>query len=309
LDDAKTLLQKDRARGMAVELKNWDKKFNQLGGGGQAYVDAFARKMLVSLRNDRDTKDCAYMVNHGAWQSSATPTTHINQDGGALTFSDVMTAIARMADQPGVSVESMALMCSSFGVANFRSLPNFIESKSGDTGQLGGPGLTRIGSIEGVPIFRGQGIQKTLSVATSAVVIASNVATATVPADHGLVVGMPITTTGLTTDVASATPILSASATTVTFALTAGDGALADGVGSIVAAATNHNALVNIERLWQASDPIESRMVPTSAQKTSDTFQLWEDYGRKVRTDPSTSEADPGSVIVIHTARDVISVA
>lgn len=73
------------------------------------------------------------------------------------------------------------------------------------------------------------------SVATTAVTVASNVATATV-VGHAFVVGENITTSGHTTNATVATPITAVTATTVSYALTASDGALADGVGVITAA-------------------------------------------------------------------------
>lgn len=308
LDSAKNLLVKDQARGMAVELRNWDKKFNQLGGGGQAYVDEFARKMQVSLRNDRDTRDAAYLANIAAWQSGATPETHINLDGGAMTFLMFQTAMARMLDQPGVSQDTMALLCSSFGAATFRALPQFVANMAGDNGTLGGPGLRRIGAIEGVPIFQGQGIQRGRTVPITASVIAGDVCTATVAAGHGFVVGMQVETAGLTTEADATAVVTATTATSVSFACTAGDGA--NGVGSLSQRnPTVHNALVNTDRIWQASDPIQSRMIPTEATKTSDTFQLWEDYGRRARLNPSNDEGDPGTVIILHTANNAITVA
>lgn len=311
LDTAKNLLQKDQARGMAVEMRNWEKRFSQMGGGGAAYVRSFAEKLQVDLRNDRDTKDLQYMANVGAWQSgSSAPTTHHNQAGAALTFLMIQTVLARMLDQPGVGVDGLAFFLNSWGAASFRSLPQFIANMPGDGNRLGGPGIRLIGEIEGIPIYTGQGVQKNRSVATSAVSITSNVATATVAAGHGFVVGQKIYTTGLTTNIAAGAEvaITAVGATSISYPLTGSDGALADGVGTINAI-TTQNLLVNRRRIWQASEPVAGRMVPTSNLKTSDTMQIWEDYGRKARLSPSTGEADPGTVIVLHTASDAISVA
>ena len=72
-------------------------------------------------------------------------------------------------------------------------------------------------------------------IATTGVTVASNVATATVAADHGVSEGQVISTTGLTTD-ASSVAVTSVTSTTIVYPLTTGDGALADGVGSIVTA-------------------------------------------------------------------------
>lgn len=70
---------------------------------------------------------------------------------------------------------------------------------------------------------------------TSAVSVAGGVATATVPSTAGWFVGQIVYTAGLTTNVAQASPvaITADTPTTVEFALTAPDGALADGVGNI----------------------------------------------------------------------------
>lgn len=76
------------------------------------------------------------------------------------------------------------------------------------------------------------------TIATSAVTIASNVATATVLAGHGASAGQCIVTTGHTTNTPGSpngcVQITSVGATTIVYPLTAADGPLADGVGTIV---------------------------------------------------------------------------
>ena len=90
------------------------------------------------------------------------------------------------------------------------------------------------GSEGPVMVQAGAGVLSTLSVATSAVTIASNVATATVPEGHGMLPGMLVTTSGLTTDVTTPVAITSVGPTSIVFPLTDCDGAMADGVGTIV---------------------------------------------------------------------------
>jgi hypothetical protein len=82
-------------------------------------------------------------------------------------------------------------------------------------------------SLNGVPLIEAQELTDTYSVAATASTIATNVCTATVPVGHGLQVGTSIWTSGGTANVASSspTPITAATATSVSFALTASDGA------------------------------------------------------------------------------------
>jgi len=109
----------------------------------------------------------------------------------------------------------------------------------------GGVGLPMLGSINGIPVYTHNALPGAVDalrqqVATSAVSISTNVATATVPSGHGFVAGQQIWTSGLTTNVAVGSPvtITSVTATTIVYPLTAGDGALADGVGTIYSASS-----------------------------------------------------------------------
>lgn len=80
-------------------------------------------------------------------------------------------------------------------------------------------------------------------IATTAVSVTANVATATVAAGHNVVAGTVITTTGLTVNATAPTTVSSVTATTVVYPLTAADGVMFDGVGTIT---TNGSEQTNI---------------------------------------------------------------
>jgi hypothetical protein len=136
-----------------------------------------------------------------------------------------------------------------------------------------------IGRLHGVPVVRSQDVPKSLAVATTAVSITSNVATATVAAGHGFVPGMVISSSGLTTNVTSAT-ISSVTATTIVYPCTASNGAMADGVGTLTCAATFN---VLLHRPWNFISKRQApdiRIVPTSG-KIQDELQFDSIWGVK----------------------------
>ena len=71
-------------------------------------------------------------------------------------------------------------------------------------------------------------------VATTAVTVTTNSATATVGAGHGVVVGDWVESINHTTNTGAEVQVTAVAATSVVYPLTAGDGALADGVGSLL---------------------------------------------------------------------------
>lgn len=93
------------------------------------------------------------------------------------------------------------------------------------------------------------------SVATTGVVVATNVATATVALNHEVLPGALLYTSDVTTNVAQANPVAvtSVTATTVVYPLTTGDGALADGAGFLHLTTRSESQLLTVPSLARGS--------------------------------------------------------
>lgn len=300
IDDEGTELRIDQARGFSGEIRKWKQHF--MGGGKGDYVAKVARKVLASLRNDRDSRDCNYLAFLAAFVAgSSTPETHVNPTVAALTLPMVRTAVARMMSEQGVSKSDLAMMVHPFGVANIASLPGWRDHQINV--EEGALGIRQVGSFDGIPVFEGQGVPRSRVAAVISSAIASNVLTLTVGAGHGFVAGMEILTAGLTTNITSAVAITSVTATTIVVPRTASNDA-ANGAGTVrQATGSAWNMIVNRDRLWEATQGRETRLIPRGPQHTSDVLQSWEDYGRRTR------EGEPSSVVVLHTNATNVSVA
>lgn len=298
LQDAKRLLRVDQARGLAVELNDWMEKFTSFGGGGAQYVSEIALEMVTTLKNDRDSRDVAYLTNIGAFQTGANPATHVNPAGASLTRIMARTALARMMSQRGVNKGSLAWVFSPFGLANVESFPEWV-SNSEPVPELG---LSRVGSLFGVPVYESQGVQVGRSVDFTASERLGNELIFTLPEGHGYVQGMVVTSSGPAINAANA-PVTQVDATTVRVA-DAGADAPGNGPGTLVEATpTAHNLLVNRRRLWKSDRDYTTRLRETGADKTTDAIQSFQKYGRVCR------EGHEGTVIVLHSAADTIDVA
>lgn len=304
LDDIANTLRIDQARGMAVELRNWKKKFQ--GGGRGDYVRKVAEKMLRTMRNDRDTRDCNYLAFLGAFVAgAAVPATHVNPAGGAFTLEHWERALARVTSEQGVSMADLELWVHPFGMGHLRLIPEWAANMEIRGNAVGAP---VIGSIAGmIPVIMSQSVPRNRQVAITGSAIAANELTVQVAAGHGFVPGMQVYTTGLTTDAGSAAApvvITAVTATSVTVALVSADAANNGAAGTLTQApGTAWNMLVNRTRIWKADDEIMTRTVPRDSQHTSDVLQGWQDYGRRTR------EGEVSSVVVIHTRGDDLSVS
>ena len=217
---------------------------------------------------------------------------------GAVTDDDVNEAEARMREQDGVanSQGDLFWLVSPKAAASIKNAADF--SYDSVSPQQGGLGLPLIGSINGIPVYTHNAMPGGVDslrqqVATSAVSVSSNVATATVASGHGFVAGQQIWTAGLTTNVAVGSPatITSVGATSIVYPLTASDGALADGVGTIYSA-SSMAALVYRPWLWYAMDG-EIPFVELVKREANAGYglQLFQHLGRAMAT---------GAAIIMH---------
>lgn len=212
----------------------------QLLGGN----DNFTRQMLTGMSGDllnaldKDLVD--YLITSVA---SSSVDYHINLAADAVTNDDVEDCEAQMREQDGIANTGSGLfwMLNPRAAGAIKKVTEFVEVPRSETDV----GRGMVAMINGIPAFYNNAVPGRVDslrqqTATSAVTVASNVATATVPSGHGFVAGQMIWTSGLTTNITEASPvaITSVTATTIVYALTAADGALADGVGTIYSASS-----------------------------------------------------------------------
>jgi len=211
----------------------------QLLNGNDAFAQQITRASSGQLANaiERD------IVEHIITSSGVAY--HVNLAADAVTDEDLNAAEAIMREQDGVAnaMGDLAWVVSPRAAASIKNAADF--SYDSVSPQQGGVGLPMLGSINGIPVYTHNALPGAVDalrqqVATSAVSVSTNVATATVASGHGFVAGQQIFTTGLTTNVAVGSPvtITSVGATSIVYPLTAGDGALADGIGTIYSASS-----------------------------------------------------------------------
>jgi hypothetical protein len=214
-------------------------QMSQLLNGNDAFAQQITRASSGQLANaiERD------IVEHIITNTGVSY--HVNLAADAVSDEDLNAAEAVMREQDGVAnaMGDLAWVVSPRAAASIKNAADF--SYDSVAPLQGGVGLPMLGSINGIPVYTHNALPGAVDalrqqVATSAVSISTNVATATVPSGHGFVAGQQIWTSGLTTNVPVGTPvtITSVTATTIVYPLTAGDGALADGVGTIYSASS-----------------------------------------------------------------------
>jgi hypothetical protein len=246
------------------------------------YPEQMIRRIVGTMKEYIDRDIVSYALTSLAYDTSATY--HGNLAADAVTPGDIADLIGRAKSQDGVSGEGWAWIGNPMFTASVHSNSAYVPNPSGPTNNLG---LPMLGVLNGVPYYEhnavpGNQLSMRQSAATTAVSVSTNVATATVAAGHGFVPGQIIYTTGLTTNVPVGTPvaITSVTATTIVYPLTAGDGALADGVGTIYSA-SSMALLVRQDRLAYAQDRTSpSPMLVKRETNAGYTMQLFLKYGR-----------------------------
>jgi hypothetical protein len=211
----------------------------QLLNGNDAFAQQITRASSGQLANAIERDIVEHII------TSTGVAYHVNLAADAVSDEDINAAEAVMREQDGVAnaMGDLAWVVSPRAAASIKNAADF--SYDSVAPLQGGVGLPMLGSINGIPVYTHNALPGAVDalrqqVATSAVSVSTNVATATVPSGHGFVPGQQIWTSGLTTNVAVGSPvtITSVTATTIVYPLTAGDGALADGIGTIYSASS-----------------------------------------------------------------------
>ena len=284
----------DKLPTIFAKIPKKDRIFNLGDGSWGAQVGRIA---AMQLKNYNDDELVEYLLGTPAWDTAGTY--HINPAGATVTSAMFRTALARARSLDGL--KRLEWWVSPYGEGAISQIADFVPNQAQvDTANLG---IRQIGTLFGLPVIETTAIKTDRTVATSAVTISSNVATATVAAGHGLVPGQFIYTTGLTTNVASTAKVAiqTVTSTTVVFALTDSNGAMADGVGLIIPA-TGANMLVDLEHIFKAEygDP-DVEIIPQNGTLT-DEMRVFSLLGRKARTNTTRP-----SVYVIHSANDSVT--
>lgn len=210
---------------------------------------------------------------------------HVNLANAVVTADHALQAIAKMRSLDGGG--RLAFFVSANGQGALQRIAGFQPSNFASGDQV--YGVPQLGSLYGIPVYQSNGIRPA-SVATSACAIESNVCTATVPAGHGFVAGQLISLAGTTVTTASVA-ISSVTATTIVFALTGSDGAMADGVGTI-ASLTDANLLIDLDvGAYVAQQAMPRFRIVEDPSSTGDVLQasaIWGAVGR------------PGRIIALH---------
>lgn len=258
------------------------------------WAESVARQAMIMLKNSMDESFLrTYLAQVIGWTTGTAATYHDNVAGDTLTSIDWLNAKAGLLAQDGCMEQNLVAFISPYAEASIRSIaafvPNYNEAEKGNLG------IPMMGRVHGVPVYVTNSILRNLSVATTAVSVATNVATATVAAGHGLVAGVPITTTGHTVNQATPTAITSTTATTVVYALTTGDvSPMADGVGTIVDA-SSWNIMMDIAQVFTAQQGGPMVRVVPDFQTTGDALQLSTIWGRIARAAYTRVLHSPGS--------------
>lgn len=271
-------------------------QYSQLLNGSGKVAEQIARANAGALFNSIDRDVIEYLIRDVA---SASAANHVNVAASAVTDNMVNNVEASIREQDGIATASAGLfwLLSPRAAAALKSVTEYIPSVP--QSQQGVLGLPMVASVNGIPAYMHNGVPGAVEalrqqIATSAVTVTGNVATATVAAGHGFVAGQQIYTTGLSANAGTpAVPVTisAVSATTITFPLTAADGALADGVG-VIYSASSMALLCYTPWIFYALDGLVPYVELVKREANSGwTHQMFQNLGRV---------AHSGSVRVLH---------
>lgn len=256
-----------------------------------------AMQAATQLKNDIDNALCRdYLAESLCWTTGTDATYHANVAGDALTEDDILNAQALLLSTDGTLAQNLALFVSPYAQGSIMSIAGFVPNFGlAEQGMLGVP---KIGSVFGIPVYVTNSIRRNKTIATTAVTVATNVATITVAAGHGVVAGQRLTNSGWTNSATntSAVTVTSTTSTTIVMPYTAADGAQADGTGT-VSDATSWNLMMDISGVYSAQQALPSvRMVPNPL-RTSDNLQVAAIWGRVGRAGKCVTVHSPGSSV------------
>lgn len=245
-----------------------------------SYPEALMKMIIGSMKDNVNRALLHYLIARAG--SSLDYQANIAAD--ALTNDDIQDTIGIARDQPGASDGLWQWVMNPRFAAQVRKIAAFQPVVNEGSNRVG---LAQIGFLGGIPAFEhaampGGALANRFSTTTSAATIASNVATITVPSGHGFLAGQQVWTSGLTANIAVTAPatITSVTATTIVVPLIAGDGAMADGVGTVYSA-SSMGMLVYQPWAFYAVDRLYPEPLTVKREGAAGwALQLYEKYGR-----------------------------
>lgn len=260
-----------------IELSVLAKK-QSLNGNWAAEV---AKSAMIQLKNYQDEALLrTYLANTLCWTTGTAATYHDNVAGDALAGADILNCKAALLANDGTMPQNLALFVSSYGEASIMNISAFVPNYG--AAEQGILGIPKLGSVYGIPVYSTNSVQRSNVVATTACTISSNVVTCTVASGHGLVAGQVVDLAG-TTVTGTGKTITSTTATTVVFALTGADGAMADGVGTLTANSSD-NIMIDTSMIHVAQQIYANARIVPHDDTTGEALQISALWGRVGRT-------------------------
>lgn len=250
------------------------------------WASLLGSQVVQQLRNDTDSLLAQYLGKTLCYDTSATY--HHNVAGDSFALADFLNAKAYLQAQ-GALPQNLVFVVHPYAEASIHALSAF--QSNWQRNMDGDLGMPMIGMLFGIPVYVSSSLQTYPTTACTAVSVSSNVATVTVGSGHGLVPGLKIKITGITTELTTAAAITSVGATSVVVPLTAGDGAMDDGAGTITEQSA-WNLLFDKTHMFYADQKAIGTRVVADPDSTSDVLQCSSIWGRIGRA---------GRCVVIHT--------
>ena len=215
------------------------RKMEQFLRGGNKWESAVAKAAQDTVKNKLDQELFDYFMTLADDQAQ----TWVNPACDALDADDLHSAWGYVMGQGGAIRDASQYLwvVDSFALSRMSQLPDWVAANQQIQSVPMGDGRVSVGAIVGAylnsPVMLSSNLHGSIArgrytVACTGVTISTNVATVTA-ASHGLVTGNKVTISGITTALTTAAAITVTGANTFTVALTAGDGAMADGTGTV----------------------------------------------------------------------------
>lgn len=259
-----------------------------------SWSDQVAQTALINMRNFLDSDFLEYCASgtsgdvSPAWDTAGTY--HVNRTStNSITRDDILTARSILLGQDGGFPQNLMLVVDAYAEAAIMNIAEFIPSFS--KAEEGILGIPQLGSVFGIPVFSTNSVEQRHDYPCTGVTIATNIATVTMAAGHGFVPGELITIAGITTPLTTAAAITSVTSTTLVVPLTAADGAMADGVGTVTGQNTRC-LMLDRSFVGAAFQKMPSFRVKPQTGTTTDEGEVSCLWGRRGRS---------GRVVVIHT--------
>lgn len=250
------------------------------------YIMKLVKATMADLKGKVE-KDFLEYLAFGAGISSGSSTT-FNVAADSLTTSDWRTAHASLMSRPGVVEQDLLFIIEPYAENAIRSLGTFELDKTKDGGN-NIMGVRALGTLDGVPVVSTIAVPgaydnrydaSILSITSGAV--NSAYTTCSLGANHGFLAGMPVYTTGLSTDLVAtgSSVITSVTSTAVVIPLTSSVTRPTPATITLNAAV---NFLISREHVHFGAQRMFGFKFVDVSDKFAQNFQAQASYGRVAR--------------------------